>query len=67
MTKITMLISLTVLVGSLRKFQMHYLQLAKGLWKYVDGSAALAEDADEGFCTEVQKAVSTLLHHSCIL
>ena len=47
------------------KFQMHHLLLAKGLWKYVDGSIVLAEDADERTPTEYyeksQKALSTLV------
>ena len=30
------------------KFQMRHLLMAKDLWKYVDGSAVLAEDATEG-------------------
>ena len=29
------------------KFQMRHLLMAKGLWKYVDGSETLAEDATE--------------------
>ena len=29
------------------KFQMHHLLMAKGLWKYVDGSEVLAEDATD--------------------
>ena len=35
---------------------MYHLLLAKGLWKYVDGSAALAEDADERVCAEVPES-----------
>ena len=27
------------------KFQLRHLLMAKGLWKYVEGSAVLAEDA----------------------
>ena len=27
------------------KFQLHHLLMEKGLWKFVDGSAVLAEDA----------------------
>ena len=46
------------------KFQMRHLLLAKGLWKYVDGSEELAEDADARAITEYreksQKALSTL-------
>ena len=34
------------------KFQMRHLLLAKGLWKYVDGSEELAEGADERVRTE---------------
>jgi hypothetical protein len=38
---------------------------AKGLWKYVDGSTVLAEDADERthtvFHEKTQKALSTLV------
>ena len=47
------------------KFQMRHLLLAKGLWKYVDGSEELAEDADARAITEYreksQKALSTLV------
>ena len=46
------------------KFQLKHLLLAKGLWKYVDGSAVLAEDATEEQRTkhqsESQKAFSTI-------
>ena len=35
---------------------MHHLLLAKGLWRYDDGSAALAEDADERVCAEVPES-----------
>ena len=44
---------------------MRHLLLAKGLWKYVDGSIVLAEDTDERTRTEYyeksQKALSTLI------
>lgn len=44
---------------------MRHLLLAKGLWKYVDGSEVLAEDADDGTRTQYreksQKAFSTLV------
>ena len=47
------------------KFQLRHLLMAKGLWKYVDGSAVLAENAAEGvadkFRTEQQKAFSTIV------
>lgn len=47
------------------KFQMRHLLLAKGLWKYVDGSEVLAGDADDRARTEYleksQKALSTLV------
>ena len=47
------------------KFQMRHLLLAKGLWKYVDGSETLAAEADERTHTEYseksQKALSTLV------
>lgn len=47
------------------KFQMRHLLLAKGLWKYVDGSAVLADDADDrmrtDFSEKSQKALSTLV------
>ena len=49
------------------KFQMRHLLrvMAKGLWKYVDGSETLAEDAAEAvrtkFRQESQKAVSTIV------
>ena len=46
------------------KFQLKHLLLAKGLWKYVDGSAVLAEDATAEQRTkhqsESQKAFSTI-------
>lgn len=47
------------------KFQLRHLLMAKGLWKYVDGSAVLAEDASEAtrtkFREESQKAISTIV------
>ena len=47
------------------KFQMRHLLMAKGLWKYVDGTATLAEDASAEaiakFTTESQKAISTIV------
>ena len=47
------------------KFQMRHLLMAKGLWKYVDGSEVLAEDAAERAQTEFreksQKALSTIV------
>ena len=47
------------------KFQLRHLLMAKGLWKYIDGSAVLAENAAEGvadkFRTEQQKALSTIV------
>ena len=47
------------------KFQMKHLLLGKGLWKYIDGSAVLAESATEEqrskFKTEFQKAFSILV------
>ncbi len=46
------------------KFQVKHLLLGKGLWKYIDGSAMLAEDATEEqrlkFKSESQKAFSIL-------
>ena len=47
------------------KFQLCHLLMAKGLWKFVDGSAVLAEDASgndrEKILAEQQKALSTLV------
>ena len=47
------------------KFQMRHLLMAKGLWKYVDGSETLAGDAAEAvrtkFHQEPQKVVSTIV------
>ena len=47
------------------KFQLRHLLMAKGLWKFVDGSAVLAEDATgdvrEKFQAEQQKAFSTIV------
>ena len=47
------------------KFQMKHLLLAKGLWQYVDGSATLAEDANEqaqaDFNQKSQKSFSTIV------
>ena len=47
------------------KFQLRHLLMAKGLWKYVDGSAELAGDAAEEvaekFRAEQQKAFSTIV------
>ena len=47
------------------KFQMRHLLLAKGLWEYVDGSATLAEGANEqaqaNFRQKSQKAFSTIV------
>ena len=47
------------------KFQLRHLLMAKGLWKYVDGSAVLAErvaaDVREKFQAEQQKAFSTIV------
>ena len=44
---------------------MHHLLMAKGLWKYVDGSETLGEDATEAACTkfreESQKTISTIV------
>ena len=44
------------------KFQLRHLLMAKGLWKYVDGSAVLAEDASAEarakHCSESQKVFS---------
>jgi len=46
------------------KFQLKHLLLAKGLWKYVDGSAVLAEDAtaerQAKYQSESQKAFSVI-------
>ena len=46
------------------KFQLKHLLLAKGLWKYVDGSAVLAEDAtaeqQTKYQSESQKAFSVI-------
>ena len=47
------------------KFQLRHLLMAKGLWKFVDGSAVLAEDPTreerEKFQAEQQKAFSTIV------
>ena len=47
------------------KFQMRHLLMAKGLWKYVDGSEVLAEDATDRaraeFREKLQKALSTIV------
>jgi len=47
------------------KFQMKHLLLAKGLWNFVDGTAELAEDADDQAQAEynqkMQKAFSTIV------
>ena len=47
------------------KFQMRHLLLAKGLWEYVDGSAALIDDANKqartDFRQKSQKAFSTIV------
>ena len=47
------------------KFQMRHILMAKGLWKYVDGSEVLPEDANEAtrtkFREESQKAISTIV------
>ena len=47
------------------KFQMRHLLLAKELWKYVDGSEVLAEDASAEarttFRQKSQKALSTII------
>ena len=47
------------------KFQMRHLLLAKGIWGHVDGTEALAEDADAAARTEFgkksQKAFSTIV------
>ena len=47
------------------KFQLRHLLMAKGLWKFVDGSAVLAEDASEEnkekFQANQQKAFSTIV------
>ena len=44
---------------------MRHLLMAKGLWKYVDGSEVLKEDANEAtrtkFRDESQKAISTIV------
>ena len=37
------------------KFQVRHLLLAKGLWKYVDGSTELAQDADANARQEFNK------------
>ena len=46
-------------------FQMRHFLLSKGLWKYVDGSAELTEDANEvartAFRENSQKAISTIV------
>ena len=44
------------------KFQMRHLLLVKELWKYVDGSEVLAEDATANARTDYrQKALSTMI------
>ena len=47
------------------KFQMRHLLTVKGLWKYVDGSETLGEDATEAvrtkFREESQKTISTIV------
>ena len=47
------------------KFQMRHLLLAKGLWEYVDGTATLADEANEqaqaDFRQKSQKAFSTIV------
>ena len=47
------------------KFQIRHLLMAKGLWKYVDGSEVLVEDMSEAtrtkFRDESQKAISTII------
>ena len=47
------------------KFQLRHLLMAKGLWKYVNGSAVLAEDASAEarakHCSESQKAFSIVV------
>ena len=47
------------------KFQMRHYLLSKGLWKYVDGTERLAEDATEAvrrtFRENSQKALSTIV------
>lgn len=47
------------------KFQLCHLLMAKGLWKYVDGSATLRVEASaedrEKFKAEQQKAFSTIV------
>ena len=47
------------------KFQMRHLLLAKGLWGHVDGSAVLAEDANDAtqaeFDQKAQRAFSTIV------
>ena len=47
------------------KFQLRHLLMAKGLWKFVDGTAVLADGASEEdrekFRTEQQKAFSTIV------
>ena len=44
---------------------MRHLLMAKGLWKYVDGSEVLREDADTTarakYSEESQKAISTIV------
>ena len=51
------------------KFQLYHLLMAKGLWKYVEGSAVLAEDAAgdvrKTFLAEQQKAFSTIVILCC--
>ena len=47
------------------KFQMRHLLMAKGLWKYIDGSEPLAEDATEAartkFNEKSQKTISRIV------
>ena len=44
---------------------MHHLLMVKGLWKYVDGSETLGDNATDAACTkfreELQKTISTIV------
>lgn len=44
------------------KFQMRHLLLAKGLWRHVDGTAVLAENAN----AQAQTKISESFLHYCV-
>ena len=44
---------------------MRHLLLAKGLWKYVDGTEVLAEDATKGVKRGVPEKVAKSIFYNC--